>query len=255
MARVAGLSVGELAELALLAGNQQPAYAGHQNRARAGVQHRLIFDRKFARFVHTAETQAALSAAVTAGDAEEINDAVTALVVVGVKITTLGHAAWARRSATKLKLEGRALEYLRRRPATCAELGEAIWVAARTTSPRAAVWTRNAGKLLAELERAGEVEAFHEGGRRLWRVIWVDFGEVAHKLCGMQSQYCSQYVDGRHACLNFGEGLRWRRRHPRADGDCAVDAKDYHNIQVHRDDAPLFAKRVNDYRREMGQIQ
>ena len=88
---------------------------------------------------------------------------------------------------------------------------------------------------------------------------WVDFGDVAHGLCGMQSQYCSRYVDGRKYSEtdkypNLGEGLRFRRNRPNHLGDWTVDPNDYHQIQLHSEDAAEFARRVNDYRRATHQI-
>lgn len=71
---------------------------------------------------------------------------------------------------------------------------------------------------------------------------YLDFGKVAHGVCGMQSQYCSRYVDG-FDCPNFGQGLRIIGRR-----------EDYHFLRVHRDDAAEFARRVNEYRREKGMI-
>jgi hypothetical protein len=79
---------------------------------------------------------------------------------------------------------------------------------------------------------------------------WIDFGRVAHDLCNMQSQYCSRYIDGRLDYPWFGEGLRFRKRTDQGP----VDAKDYHDIQIHRDDAETFAKRVNEHRRSTGEI-
>lgn len=83
---------------------------------------------------------------------------------------------------------------------------------------------------------------------------WVDFGDVAYWLCGMQSQYCSRYIDGRHEHEEFGAGLRFRRRRPSHAYGYTVDATDYHNIVVHADDATEFARRVNDHRRATRQI-
>lgn len=82
---------------------------------------------------------------------------------------------------------------------------------------------------------------------------WVDFGDVAHGRCGMQSQYCSRYVDGRHDSPCLGDGLRFRHRYPQPNGSREVDAKDYHCIEIHRDDVNEFARRVNEHRRQLGQ--
>ena len=80
--------------------------------------------------------------------------------------------------------------------------------------------------------------------------VWVDFGRVAHDRLKMQCQYASHYIDGRNGSPNFGEGLRWREHSTRGP----VDARDYHDIDIHRDDVETFVERVNQYRRETRQI-
>ncbi len=45
------MTKGERRELELLEQAPQPAYVGHQNRARSGVQHRLVIVHKWARFL------------------------------------------------------------------------------------------------------------------------------------------------------------------------------------------------------------
>lgn len=48
------MTKGERRELELLANGPQPAYVGHRNRARSGVQNRLVLTLGFARFLPTA---------------------------------------------------------------------------------------------------------------------------------------------------------------------------------------------------------
>jgi len=79
---------------------------------------------------------------------------------------------------------------------------------------------------------------------------WVSFGKVARDLCGMQSQYCSRYIDGRLGSPGLGEGLRFRRK----GGEGSLDVADYHFIEIHRDDVEAFVRRVTEYRRSIGAI-
>jgi hypothetical protein len=69
---------------------------------------------------------------------------------------------------------------------------------------------------------------------------WVPFGTVARDFCGMQAQYASHYVDGRHpGAPHLGKGLRFR-----GTGGKALDTADYHNIEIHKDDVETFVRRV-----------
>ena len=66
---------------------------------------------------------------------------------------------------------------------------------------------------------------------------YVHFGDVARDRCGMQCQYASRYLMGELGHGNLGEGLRWY-------GDTA----DYHGLEIHKDDADEFVRRVREYR-------
>jgi hypothetical protein len=72
---------------------------------------------------------------------------------------------------------------------------------------------------------------------------YVGFGEVARRRCGMQAQYCSRYIDGRHGNAHLGEGLRFRG-----------DPLSYHFVQIHHSDVEEFVRRVIEHRRATGQI-
>lgn len=73
---------------------------------------------------------------------------------------------------------------------------------------------------------------------------FIDFGDVARKGTGMQCQYASRYILGRehNDIPALGEGLQFRR----------LDTGCYHDIQVHRDDAAEFVRRLNDHKRRTG---
>lgn len=62
---------------------------------------------------------------------------------------------------------------------------------------------------------------------------WQPLGRIAHDLLGMQSQYASHYIDGRHGSPNCGAGLRWKG-----------DPTDYHNVRIHPADVDDFVMRV-----------
>ncbi len=62
---------------------------------------------------------------------------------------------------------------------------------------------------------------------------YLEFGDIARGMCGMQAQYCARYVDGSGDYPNLGQGLR------------IINNDDWYAIKVHRDDAAEFARRVN----------
>ena len=74
---------------------------------------------------------------------------------------------------------------------------------------------------------------------------YVDF-RIASRKCGMQNQYCSEYVDGYRRKPALREGLRFKNW-PNSGGN-------YHDIEIHEDDVEEFVKRVQDHRRKIGQI-
>ena len=74
---------------------------------------------------------------------------------------------------------------------------------------------------------------------------FVEF-RIASRKCGMQNQYCSEYVDGYGRKPALGEGLRFKNW-PNTGGD-------YHSIEIHEDDVDTFVERVQDHRRKIGQI-
>ena len=68
------LTKGEAQELGLLAQGPQPAYAGHQNRARSGVQMRLV-QRKLARFLPLGDLTEMLAGRFPEHETVEITEA------------------------------------------------------------------------------------------------------------------------------------------------------------------------------------
>lgn len=71
---------------------------------------------------------------------------------------------------------------------------------------------------------------------------YVSFGDVARNQCGMQSQYCSRYLD-RNNTPYLGEGIR-----------TIGDISDYHFIQIHADDVQTFVTRVIAFRKSIHAI-
>lgn len=67
---------------------------------------------------------------------------------------------------------------------------------------------------------------------------WQSVGDICRKRLGMQAQYGSRYVDGRHGYDNCGEGLRFKG-----------EPEDYHCIRIHPEDVETFVQRVLDTRR------
>lgn len=61
-------------------------------------------------------------------------------------------------------------------------------------------------------------------------------GDVARKRLGMQCQYASRYVDGRHGSPNLGAGLRF-------EGNPA----DYHALRIAEGDVEEFVRRVQEH--------
>ena len=69
---------------------------------------------------------------------------------------------------------------------------------------------------------------------------YIDFGDYCRKTVGIQCQYGSFYLTGVAGYPNLGMGLRY-----------IGDAGDYHSIRIHKDDAEIFRKRMEDHRREI----
>jgi hypothetical protein len=68
---------------------------------------------------------------------------------------------------------------------------------------------------------------------RLWNEFpWRELGEIAIYRIGMQAQYCAPYV-----VEEPGKGLRFRG-----------DWRDYHEVEIHRDDVEEFVRRVKELR-------
>ena len=63
--------------------------------------------------------------------------------------------------------------------------------------------------------------------------MFVNFGKVARKELGMQAQYASRFVDGRHGEPNLGDGLRFKGL-----------PKDYHSLMIEENDISEFVSRV-----------
>jgi len=68
---------------------------------------------------------------------------------------------------------------------------------------------------------------------------YINFGDFARRELHMQSQYASHYADGIGGAPDFGKDLRIHRGRP----------GDYHTYKIHKDDAPIFKKRVTNYRK------
>jgi hypothetical protein len=58
----------------------------------------------------------------------------------------------------------------------------------------------------------------------------------------MQAQYGSRYLKD----PRLGKGIRWRGGH---------EGQTYHDIEIHKDDVEEFVTRVNNHRRENGEIR
>jgi hypothetical protein len=72
---------------------------------------------------------------------------------------------------------------------------------------------------------------------------YLPFGPIARNRIGEQAQYASAYIHGRGRAPNLGEGLRFKG-----------DPKDYHDVQIHKDDVDTFVERVLAHRRACGMI-
>ena len=66
---------------------------------------------------------------------------------------------------------------------------------------------------------------------------YVEFGEIARRRCDEQAQYCSRTIDGFLEYPNLGEGLRFRG-----------DPRDYHFVEIHKDDVEEFVTRWKAYK-------
>lgn len=75
---------------------------------------------------------------------------------------------------------------------------------------------------------------------------YVKFGDVARQKIGMQCQYAKEYILGRRGKPALGDGLRFRNW-PNIRGN-------YHSIEIHEDDVAEFVRRVQEHRKEIGQI-
>jgi len=69
------------------------------------------------------------------------------------------------------------------------------------------------------------------------------FGDFARNQLGQQCQYASRYIDGRlDGYPNLGEGLRFNNGF-RYGTRRELDARDYHDVRIHRDDMEEFKRR------------
>jgi hypothetical protein len=68
---------------------------------------------------------------------------------------------------------------------------------------------------------------------------FVDFGEVCITLLGIQSQYGSRFLVQNKGCINFAHDLRLRGKYGQP-----LDATNYHEIEIHKDDVETFVERV-----------
>ncbi|MBC9704848.1 MAG: hypothetical protein H9W81_07710 [Enterococcus sp.] len=66
---------------------------------------------------------------------------------------------------------------------------------------------------------------------------YVKIGDVSHYMLNQQSQYISEYMDGRSASPILVEGLRVK-----------LDDISYHQYRIHYDDVPEFIARVRAWR-------
>jgi hypothetical protein len=68
---------------------------------------------------------------------------------------------------------------------------------------------------------------------------YIHFGDFVHKEIGMQTQYASHYLCGSiDGYTHLGKDLRY-----------FGDSGDYHGILIHKDDAQIFKKRMEEHRK------
>ena len=65
---------------------------------------------------------------------------------------------------------------------------------------------------------------------------FINFGDVARKRLNMQCQYASRYHGGLGGTPDLTKSLR-----------VMGDAKDYHSMEIHKDDVEEFVRRVKAY--------
>lgn len=69
---------------------------------------------------------------------------------------------------------------------------------------------------------------------------FIDFGDFCRNEIGIQCQYGSHYLCGGIPGIpHLGKGLRIK-------GTCKM----YHDLMIHKDDAPIFKQRYEQYRKE-----
>jgi hypothetical protein len=68
---------------------------------------------------------------------------------------------------------------------------------------------------------------------------YVNFGDVARDICGMQCQYASRFLTGLNGWPNLSDGIRW-----------TGNRGDYHSFKIHRDDVGTFVNRVRNLSRK-----
>jgi hypothetical protein len=78
---------------------------------------------------------------------------------------------------------------------------------------------------------------------------YVNFGDIARGQLHQQCQYASCYVGGKCGYPDLGAGLRFREH-----GKIVVFSDDYHSLEIHKDDVPIFIKRVEEYRMNNGML-
>ncbi len=71
---------------------------------------------------------------------------------------------------------------------------------------------------------------------------YLNFGDYVRNTIGMQCQYAYRYLHGVNGNPALGKDLRTKR----------MDTGSYHDILIHKDDAPIFRQRLEDHRKQNG---
>ncbi len=93
---------------------------------------------------------------------------------------------------------------------------------------------------------------------------WINFADLMRQKCHIQGRHGVDYIFGDHGYPCCGQDLRFRDPSKSfcgesnfipKEGDGQVDywqlADNCHSLEIHREDAPEFVRRINDYRNDL----